>query len=85
MDVLNPKPASTSQVPSSLFNTLPHTQSAPAIFVPGGAAGKCQLSCDKQGPVVQSIGSLTILLEVKMLTVLVITVSNSQVFFSEKM
>ena len=44
VDVLNPKPASsTNQVPSGLFNTLPHTQSAPAIFVPGGAAGKWRI------------------------------------------
>ena len=33
-----------------------------------------------QGPVVQSIVSLTILLVVKMLTILVSTISNSQVF-----
>ena len=33
-----------------------------------------------QGPVVQSIVSLTSLLVVKMLTVLVSTISNSQVF-----
>lgn len=41
VDVMNPKPAaSTNQVPSTLFNTLPHAQSAPAIFVPGGSAGR---------------------------------------------
>ena len=37
------------------------------------------------GSVVQSIVSLTSLLVVKMLTVLVSTISNSQVFFSENM
>ena len=37
------------------------------------------------GPVVQSIVSLTSSLVVKMLTVLVNTISNSQVFFAEKM
>ena len=37
------------------------------------------------GPVVQSIVSLTSSLVVKMLTVLVSTTSNSQVFFAEKM
>ena len=37
-----------------------------------------------QGPVVQSIVSLTSSLVVKMLTVLVSTISNSQVFFAEK-
>ena len=36
------------------------------------------------GPVVQSIVSLTSSLVVKMLTVLVSTISNSQVFFAEK-
>ena len=38
-----------------------------------------------QGPVVQSVVSLTSSLVVKMLTVLVSTISNSQVFFAEKM
>ena len=38
-----------------------------------------------QGLVVQSIISLTSSLVVKMLTVLVSTISNSQVFFAEKM
>ena len=37
------------------------------------------------GPVVQSIVRLTSLLVVKMLTVLVSRVSNSQLFFAEKM
>ena len=37
-----------------------------------------------QGPVVQSIISLTSLLVVKMLTVLVSTVSNSQLFLLKK-
>ena len=37
-----------------------------------------------QGPVVQSIVSLTSLLLVKMLTVLVSTISNSQVFLLKK-
>ena len=37
-----------------------------------------------QGPVVQSIVSLTSLLVVKMLTVLVSTISNSQVFLLKK-
>ena len=37
-----------------------------------------------QGPVVQSIVSLTISLVVKMLTVLVSTISNSQVFLLKK-
>ena len=37
-----------------------------------------------QGPVVQSIVSLTSLLVVKMLTVLVSTVSNSQLFLLKK-
>ena len=37
------------------------------------------------GPVVQSIISLTSLLVVKILTLLVSTISNSQVFFAEKM
>ena len=37
-----------------------------------------------QGPVVQSIVSLTSSLVVKMLTVLVSTIFNSQVFFSAK-
>ena len=37
-----------------------------------------------QGPVVQSIVSLTSSLVVKILTVLVSTISNSQVFFAEK-
>ena len=36
------------------------------------------------GPIVQSIVSLTSSLVVKMLTVLVSTMSNSQVFFAEK-
>ena len=36
------------------------------------------------GPVVESVISLTSLLVVKMLTVLVSTLSNSQVFFLEK-
>ena len=36
------------------------------------------------GPVVQSIVSLTSLLEVKMLTVLVSTISNLQVFLLKK-
>ena len=38
-----------------------------------------------QGPVVQRVVSLTSLLMVKMLTVLVSTISNSLVFFAEKM
>ena len=38
-----------------------------------------------QGPVVQSSVSLTSSLVVKMLTVLVSTISNSQVFFDENM
>ena len=38
----------------------------------------------KQGPVVQSVVSLTSSLVVKMLTVLVSTIPNSQVFFAEK-
>ena len=38
-----------------------------------------------QGPVVQSIVSLTSLLVVKMLTVLINTISNSQVFLLKKM
>ena len=38
-----------------------------------------------QGPVVQSVVSLTSSLVVKMLTVLVNTISNRQVFFAEKM
>ena len=38
-----------------------------------------------QGPVVQSIVSLNSLLVVKMLTVLVSTISSSHVFFAEKM
>ena len=38
----------------------------------------------KHGPVVQSVVSLMISLAVKILTVLVSTISNSQVFFSEK-
>ena len=37
-----------------------------------------------QGPVAQSIISLTSLLVVKMLTVQVSTISNSQVFFQQK-
>ena len=37
-----------------------------------------------QGPVVQSIVSLTISLVVKILTILVITISNSQVFLLKK-
>ena len=37
-----------------------------------------------QGPVVQSVFSLTSSLVVKMLTVLVSTISNSQVFFLKK-
>ena len=37
------------------------------------------------GPVVQSIVSLTSLLVVKMLTVLINTISNSQVFLLKKM
>ena len=37
-----------------------------------------------QGPVVQSVVSLTGLLVVKMLTVLVSTISNSQVFLNAK-
>ena len=43
----------------------------------------CLLS--KEGPVVQSIVSLTSLLVVKMLTVLVSIISNSQVFLLKKM
>ena len=39
---------------------------------------------NNQGPVVQSIVSLTSTLVVKILTVLVSTLSNSQVFFAEK-
>ena len=39
---------------------------------------------DAQGPVVQSIVSLTILLVVKMLTVLESIISNSQVFLLKK-
>ena len=38
----------------------------------------------KQGPVVQSVVSLTSSLVVKMLTVLVSTISNSQVFLLKK-
>ncbi|XP_060586263.1 uncharacterized protein LOC132742001 isoform X4 [Ruditapes philippinarum] len=38
VDVMNPKPATTSQVPSSLFHTLPSSRSAPAIFNPMGNA-----------------------------------------------
>ena len=41
--------------------------------------------CKTLGPVVQSIVSLTSLLVVKMLTVLVSTLSNSQVFLLKKM
>ena len=40
--------------------------------------------CDHLGPVVQSILSLTSSLVVKMLTVLVNTVSNSQLFLLKK-
>ena len=40
---------------------------------------------DALGPVVQSIISLTSSFVVKMLTVLVSTIFNSQVFFAEKM
>ena len=39
---------------------------------------------ENQGPVVQSIVSLTSSLVVKMLTVLVSTISNSQVFLLKK-
>ena len=39
---------------------------------------------NNQGPVVQSIVSLTSLLKVKMLTVLVSTISNSQLFLLKK-
>ena len=42
------------------------------------------VSLPAQGPVVQSIVSLTSLLVVKMLTVLVSTISNSQVFLLKK-
>ena len=45
---------------------------------------QCVLTQHGQGPVVQSIVSLTSSLVVKMLTVLVSTISNSQVFFAEK-
>ena len=38
----------------------------------------------KHGPVIQSVVSLTSSLVVKMLTVLVSTISDSQVFFAEK-
>ena len=38
----------------------------------------------RSGPVVQSIASLMSSLVIKMLTVLVSTISNSQVFFAEK-
>ena len=40
---------------------------------------------DNQGPVVQSVVSLTSSLVVKILTVLVNTISNSQVFLLKKM
>ena len=40
---------------------------------------------NETGPVVQSIISLTSLLRVKMLTVLVSTISNSQAFLLKKM
>ena len=42
------------------------------------------IPCSLQGPVVKSIVSLTSSLVVKMLTVLVSTIFNSQVFFAEK-
>lgn len=41
VDVMNPKPASNTSVPSALFSTLPNSHSAPAIFNPmGGSNGK---------------------------------------------
>ena len=47
---------------------------------------QCNTSRDSGlGPVVQSVVSLTSSLVVKMLTVLVSTIPNSPVFFSEKM
>ena len=45
----------------------------------------CRVCKHGQGPAVQSVVSLTNSLVVKMLTVLVSTISNSQGFFAEKM
>ena len=45
---------------------------------------ECATSLDDQGPVVQSTVSLTSSVVVKMLTVLVSTISNSQVFLLKK-
>ena len=42
-------------------------------------------TADVQGPIVQSIVSLTSWLKVKMLTVLVSTISNSQIFLLKKL
>ena len=49
-----------------------------------GGYSKTYVSKEHLGPVVQSVVSLTSSLVVKMLTVLVCTISNSQVFFPEK-
>ena len=45
----------------------------------------CNQNDDDLGPVVQSVISLTSLLVIKMLTVLVNTISNSQLFLLKKM
>ena len=46
---------------------------------------KVEITIEHTGPVVQSVVSLTSSLVVKMLTVLLSTISNSQVFFWKKM